>query len=358
MTTIKANEYQVYFGDRGYKALNKYISSSNLSKIFILVDNNTHEQCLPLFLSALETTLEIEIIEIEAGEINKNIETCSGVWEALSELEADRKALLINVGGGVVTDLGGFVACTYQRGIKYINAPTTLLSMVDASVGGKTGVDLGVLKNQVGVISNGAMVMIDNRFLKTLPYEELRSGLAEMFKHGLIYNRKYWDLFKNLKEISTELLSELIWESVNIKNDIVTKDPREENIRKTLNFGHTLGHAVESYFLNHNSKKALLHGEAIAAGMLMEAFLSYKTTELPESDLNEIIHLITQLYPKVDIQTTDYPLIINLLKYDKKNSHGKINFVLLSEIGKPILDCHADNEFLESAFEFYRSCYK
>jgi 3-dehydroquinate synthase len=358
MTTIKAKDYAVYFNSEGYKAINKYVSSTNISKIFILVDTNTHDFCLPLFLSEFETHLDIEIIEIEAGEINKNIDTCKGVWEALSELEADRKALLINLGGGVVTDLGGFVACTYQRGIKYINVPTTLLSMVDASVGGKTGVDLGVLKNQVGVISNGELVIIDSRFLNTLPYEELRSGLAEMFKHGLIYSRQYWDKFKNITEINTEKLNSLIWESVDIKNNIVTEDPREENIRKTLNFGHTLGHAIESYFLNHNSKNALLHGEAIAAGMLMEALLSLKITELPENDLNEITQLITRFYPLAEIESTDYEAIINLMKYDKKNSHGNVNFVLLKEIGQPILDCNTDNELIKNAFKFYRSCYK
>lgn len=358
MTTIKAKDYVVYFNSEGYKAINKYVSSTNISKIFILVDTNTHDYCLPLFLSEFETNLDIEIIEIEAGEINKNIDTCKGVWEALSELEADRKALLINLGGGVVTDLGGFVACTYQRGIKYINVPTTLLSMVDASVGGKTGVDLGVLKNQVGVISNGDMVIVDNRFLNTLPYEELRSGLAEMFKHGLIYSREYWEKFKNLTEIDTEKLSSLIWESVDIKNKIVTQDPREENIRKTLNFGHTLGHAVESYFLNHHSKSMLLHGEAIAAGMLMEAFLSYKTTKLSKSDLEEIAEFITRFYPQADLHSTDYKSIIDLLKYDKKNSYGNINFVLLAKIGQPVLDCNVNNELIEHAFDFYLNCYK
>ena len=358
MATITAKDYNVYFNSDGYLTLNNLISNINPSKLFVLVDVNTHNYCLPMFLSELETDIHIEIIEIEAGEIYKNIDTCKGVWEALSELEADRKSMLINLGGGVVTDLGGFVACTYQRGIRYINVPTTLLSMVDASVGGKTGVDLGVLKNQVGVISNGDMVIIDHRFLKTLPYEELRSGMAEMFKHGLIYNRDYWNQFKNITNITVEAVSPLIWESVDIKNTIVTKDPREENLRKTLNFGHTLGHAVESYFLNHKNKTILLHGEAIAAGMLMEAFLSYKTTKLSKPDLEEIAEFITRFYPKVDLHSTDYDSIIDLLKYDKKNSHGKINFVLLSEIGKPVIDCNVDNALIKSAFEFYLNCYK
>ena len=358
MATITAKDYNVYFNKEGYLALNKHINNVNPSKLFVLVDINTHNYCLPLFLGELETDIEIEIIEIEAGEIHKNIDTCKGVWEALSELEADRKSMLINLGGGVVTDLGGFVACTYQRGIRYVNVPTTLLSMVDASIGGKTGVDLGVLKNMVGVISNGDMVIVDHRFLNTLPYDELRSGMAEMFKHGLIFNRSYWNLFKNITDISVEGVSPLIWESVDIKNKIVTQDPREENIRKTLNFGHTLGHALESYFLNHQSKSTLLHGEAIAAGMLMEAFLSYKTTNLPKSDLEEITGFVTRFYPQVNIQSTDYNAIIDLLKYDKKNSNGKVNFILLSEIGQPVLDCNVDNVLIERTFEFYANCYK
>jgi 3-dehydroquinate synthase len=358
MSTITAKNYQVYFNNEGYLALNNHIKTANPSKLFVLVDDNTHDYCLPLFLGNLETDIHIEIIEIESGEINKNIDTCKGVWEAMSELEADRKSMLINLGGGVVTDLGGFVACTYQRGIRYINVPTTLLSMVDASVGGKTGVDLGVLKNQVGVISNGDMVIVDHSFLNTLSFEELRSGLAEMFKHGLIYNRDYWNQFKNITEVSVEGVSPLIWESVDIKNKIVTQDPKEENIRKTLNFGHTLGHAIESYFLNHETKSTLLHGEAIAAGMLMEAFLSFKTTKLPQPDLEEITEFITRFYPRIDLDSADYKSIIKLLKYDKKNSHGKINFVLLSEIGKPVLDCNVDNTLIEGAFEFYLNCYK
>jgi 3-dehydroquinate synthase len=358
MSTIKAKNYQVYFNNEGYLALNSHIQTTNPSKLFVLVDDNTHNYCLPLFLGNLETEIHIEIIEIESGETNKNIDTCKGVWEAMSELEADRKSMLINLGGGVVTDLGGFVACTYQRGIRYINVPTTLLSMVDASVGGKTGVDLGVLKNQVGIISNGDMVIVDHAFLNTLPFEELRSGLAEMFKHGLIYNRDYWNRFKNITKITVETLSPLIWQSVDIKNVIVTQDPREENIRKTLNFGHTLGHAIESYFLNHETKSTLLHGEAIAAGMLMEAFLSFKTTKLPQPDLEEITEFITRFYSRIDLDSADYESIIKLLKYDKKNSHGKINFVLLTEIGQPVLDCNVDNTLIEGAFEFYLSCYK
>src|SRR5690606_30961951 len=180
MTSITANKYAVHFNDKGYEMLNNYLTDNLFSKIFIIVDKHTHEFCLPHFLTHLNSDVQIEIIEIEAGEINKTIETCMGVWNALSELGADRKSLIINLGGGVVTDLGGFVACTFKRGIKYVNVPTSLLAMVDASVGGKTGVDLGALKNQIGVIISGEMVLIDTQFLDTLPQNHLKSGFAEI----------------------------------------------------------------------------------------------------------------------------------------------------------------------------------
>lgn len=358
MNSIVSASSKVHFNEEGYLALNGYLSSNKFSKIFVLVDSNTHGLCLSQFLPKVETDVEIEIIEIEPGEEHKNIETCTGVWSALSELEADRKSLLLNLGGGVITDLGGFVACTFKRGIKYINIPTTLLAMVDASVGGKTGVDLGALKNQIGVISSGEMVLIDTSFINTLPQNQLKSGLAEMLKHGLIYDRSYWNKMSDLEHLTLADLDVLIHESVLIKNDIVEKDPYENNLRKTLNFGHTLGHAIESYFLNSSEKSELLHGEAVAIGMILECYISSELTGLPKSDLHEIQEAITKLYAYVHINKSDYNGIIELLKYDKKNEHGNINFVLLESIGKPKIDCLVDNELILKAFEFYKSCYK
>ncbi|CAN0369819.1 unnamed protein product, partial [Ectocarpus sp. 4 AP-2014] len=194
-------------------------------------------------------------IEIESGEHNKNIETCTGVWNALSELNADRKSLMINLGGGVITDLGGFVASTFKRGIEFVNVPTTLLSVVDASVGGKTGVDLGNLKNQIGVFNEGVMVLIDTHFLRTLSARQLRSGYAEMLKHALITSDKDWNEVKDIHKMSLDELEDLIYRSVIIKNEVVLKDPKEGGLRKTLNYGHTLGHAIESYFLTHPERQ-------------------------------------------------------------------------------------------------------
>lgn len=306
-------------------------------------------------MANLQTETTVEVIEIPAGEINKNIETCTGVWNVLSELDADRKSLMINVGGGVVTDLGGFVASTFKRGISYINVPTSLLSMVDASVGGKTGVDLGTLKNQIGVINTPEMVLIDTSFLATLPANEMRSGLAEMLKHGLIYDEAYWKKMIDLSNFTLEDLDGLIYESVVIKNNVVTEDPKENGLRKILNFGHTLGHAIESYFLTHETKKTLLHGEAIAIGMVLASYISNTQESFPSEKLDEIKHVIVDMYGKVEFEDADYETIIDLMKYDKKNSHGNINFVLLNDIGTPVLDKIVPNTTILDAFKFYNS---
>jgi 3-dehydroquinate synthase len=283
MQSIQATDYPVCFNVTGYEKLNQHLKENKYSNLFIIVDSNTNEYCLPKFLPLLETELTIEIIEFEAGEPNKNIETCIQIWNVLTELGADRKTLIINLGGGVVTDLGGFVASTFKRGVDFIHIPTTLLSMVDASVGGKNGVDLGNLKNQIGVINTPKMVLIDTNYLETVPQNEMRSGLAEILKHGLIFDKAYWEKFLDLKAIDFADFDELIYRSVEIKNEIVTQDPTEKNIRKSLNFGHTLGHAIESYFLENENKTTLLHGEAIAVGMILESYISLHKNLITEA---------------------------------------------------------------------------
>ena len=353
MKAITSQDSIVYFNEECYLAINKHLATNNYSKLYLIADENTLEHCYPSFCSKLETTLEIEIIQITSGEENKNIETCSGVWNALSELNADRKCLIINIGGGVVTDLGGFVASTYKRGVNYINVPTSLLAMVDASVGGKTGVDLGNLKNQIGVINTSEMVLIDTDFLKTLPQNEMRSGLAEMLKHGLIQDELYWNKMNNLSELTTDDLDNLIYESVIIKNNVVTLDPNEEGLRKTLNFGHTLGHAIESYFLENENKTTLLHGEAIAVGMILACYISTKLTNFNKDKCDAIKNSILNTYDKVVFDTSDLAPILELMKFDKKNSHGNINFVLLSDIGTTVVDRIVPNEIILESFEYY-----
>ncbi len=353
--TSSSNQAPVFYSENAYLKLNDFLDRSNHSAVFILVDTNTHNHCLPAFLEKLDTSKTIEVIEMDAGEEFKNIETCTGIWNALSELGADRKGLMINLGGGVVTDLGGFVAGTFKRGIEFINVPTSLLSMVDASVGGKTGVDLGNLKNQIGVITQPQMVLIDPEYLSSLPAVEMRSGLAEILKHGLIADKEYWEKTTDLQKLRLEDLEELIAESIEIKTRIVEQDPTEQNIRKTLNFGHTLGHAIESYYLSHPDKEKLLHGEAIAIGMIMALYISTKVSNFPESNLREITKKILEVFQKVKITNKDFEKIIELLKFDKKNTHGRINFVLLKEIGNPVIDCTVPNNLILEALEYYKN---
>jgi 3-dehydroquinate synthase len=355
MQTIQANNYPIYFNENGYEALNVYLKENKYSNLFIIVDSNTNEFCLPNFLPNLETDLTIEIIEFEAGEQNKNIETCVQIWNVLTELGADRKSLVINLGGGVVTDLGGFVASTFKRGVDFIHIPTTLLSMVDASVGGKNGVDLGNLKNQIGVINVPKMVLIDTQYLDTLPQNEMRSGLAEMLKHGLIYDKAYWEQFLDLKAIDFADFDELIYRSVEIKNEIVSQDPTEKNIRKSLNFGHTLGHAIESYFLENENKTTLLHGEAIAVGMILESYISLDKKLITQEEYTQIKSAIKSIYDDILFDENDIEPILELLIHDKKNEYGNIQFALIEGIGKIKINQSVENELILEAFQDYKS---
>lgn len=339
------------FGEESYQKLSGILNDKNYSIIFVLVDENTHEHCLPYFMGNLEGDFPFEIIEIVSGEINKTLETCSGVWEALSELGADRKSAMINLGGGVITDMGGFIASCFKRGIDFYNIPTTLLAMVDASVGGKTGVDLGLLKNQIGVIIEPEVVIVDQRYLTTLDQRQFKSGFAEMLKHGLISDANYWNQLK--ENFDTSSIIDAIQTSVQIKATVVQQDPRENGLRKILNFGHTIGHAIESYFLSLGKDKMLLHGEAIAIGMIMEAYLSTIYCQLEPEALKEISEIILHHFGWVEISEKDKKEAISLLKFDKKNSHGTIKYVLLEHIGSPVIDVQIKDNDLNDAFAYY-----
>ena len=355
MEHIQSHDHTIYFSTGEKDFFSQLVSKKNYSSVFILVDTNTETHCLPYFLAHYPCPEKYEVISIDAGEEHKHIQTCTGVWEALSELGADRKSLLINLGGGVVTDLGGFVASTFKRGIDFINIPTSLLAMVDASVGGKTGVDLGPLKNQVGVIINPQAVIIDTNFLATLPSNEYRSGYAEMLKHGLIQDAAYWKELSQFSKINTTEIGKHIHHSVHIKHQVVLKDPRENALRKILNFGHTLGHAIESYHLINEGKTTLLHGEAIAIGMIMEAYIASVLLSLPKHECEEIKNVFDAIYPKVDFNEKDFDAIVELLIYDKKNSHGKVKFALIEAIGNPKWDIEVPNALLKDAFHYYQS---
>lgn len=351
MQALKTDTYSVYFSAEAYYALNQHLGSNGYSNVFLLTDSNTLKYCRPFLMKQVPESENWKIITIPAGEDHKNIESCTAVWEQLSDLGADRKSLLINLGGGVVTDLGGFVASTYQRGIHFINIPTTLLAMVDASVGGKTGVDLGVLKNQIGVINQPQMVLVDSGYLNTLSQRELTSGFAEMLKHGLIQDFSYWT---ELTKIRPEQVDQkLIHISVAIKNKIVQEDPTEQHIRKILNFGHTLGHAVESYFLNSTEHESLLHGEAIAIGMILEAYLSTEVAGLSRTACDEIKTGLLKYFPKVSISADEQYEIGELLRFDKKNAHGTVYFSLLESLGKACFNKEVSDEMIVKAFNYF-----
>lgn len=353
MNPIKTATSSVHFSTDGFNVLNQKLQEGNYSILFVFVDENTHENCLPYLMGNIEGDHTFEIIEIESGETHKNIETCTQIWEVLSELGADRKSAMINLGGGVITDMGGFIASCFKRGIDFYNVPTTLLSMVDASVGGKTGVDLGSLKNQVGIIIEPEMVLIDTHFLQTLDRRQLKSGFAEMLKHGLIADVPYWNQLKSLNKLEDIITH--IKHSIEIKADVVQKDPREAGLRKILNFGHTLGHAIESHFLTLGESKLLLHGEAIAIGMILEAFLSHRYTNLSMEELDEITQTMIHHFGAIHIEPKDIKASLELLKFDKKNSHGVIKFVLLEAIGKPVIDVVVTTEDMEHAFNYYEN---
>ena len=250
--------------------------------------------------------------------------------------------------------MGGFVASTFKRGIKFINIPTTLLSMVDASVGGKTGVDLGVLKNQIGLFSNPEMVLVDMNFLKTVSDREMRSGLAEIIKYGFTFDKELWDTIKVFTKIDLEKINHLVHRSVEIKNEVVLKDLLENNLRKSLNFGHTIGHAIESYFLESENKQNLTHGEAIAAGMVIELFYSSKVFDFPMSLTESLRSFAMDFYGPVELESKDFSAIVDLMKFDKKNVSGKVNFVLLDAIENCKLDIQLSPELIEEGLRYYQ----
>ncbi len=352
METIKATTYPIHFNEKAYQKLSILIDTNSYSSIFILVDDNTLECCYPRFMQNLETTATIEVIQIAPGEVHKNIETCVGVWNVMTELGADRKSLLITLGGGVITDLGGFVASTFKRGIDFVNIPTTLLSMVDASVGGKTGIDLGVLKNQIGVFANPQMVLIDPEYLHTLSAREVRSGTAEIIKYGMTHDIH---LFNQIKDNPKVNIVGLIHRSIEIKNEVVSADPKEKGLRKVLNWGHTIGHGVESYFLDNPNKENLTHGEAIAIGMVCEAYISHKELGFSIDKVHEIKKAIINIYGIIEITQEDILPITDLMKHDKKNEAGIVKFVLLKDYQDFVVNAEASESLIKESINYYTS---
>ena len=323
-------------------------------RTFILVDETTEKCCLPL-ISGTDCLKGATTIVIGSTDANKTLESLAHVWEKLGEGGATRHSLLINIGGGMVTDLGGFAASTFKRGINYINIPTTLLAMVDASVGGKTGINFRGLKNEVGVFSNASTVILDTRFLKTLDTENIRSGYAEMLKHGLISNEQMWAelLTFDLEHPDWQRLQTMLADSVKVKQRIVTEDPLEQGIRKALNLGHTVGHAFESFALRH---QPILHGYAVAYGLISELYLSTIKTGFPSDKMHQTVSFIKDHYGKMTVTCDDYPTLLELMTHDKKNVAGVINFTLLGGIGDIRINQTVTKDDIYEALDFYREC--
>lgn len=317
------------------------------SKIAIIVDENTHDHCLEFLITGFEALAEAEVILLPAGEENKVLEVCFQVWETLTEAGFGRHDLIINLGGGVVTDLGGFVASVYKRGIAFINIPTSLLGMLDAAIGAKTGIDFAGYKNQLGSFQQALATYIDTGFLQTLPEEEWRNGFAELLKHALISDQALWDALLKIQNIQQELQSDTIQQGVQIKNSIVSEDPLEKGKRKILNFGHTIGHALESYYLE--TDQPLSHGHAVAIGMLIEAKLSQMKTGLSDAAFEQIRLQVKKFYP---LQVPkDIDTLWALMQQDKKNAQGMVRVCLLTQIGACVYDQTLNFDEFEKAME-------
>lgn len=338
------------------EVLTAAVAECEKDRLFILTDETTKALCLPV-IERYDCLKGAQVITIGATDTHKTLDSLAHVWEALGEGGATRHSLLINLGGGMVTDLGGFAASTFKRGINYINIPTTLLSMVDASVGGKTGINFRGLKNEIGVFNNAATVILDTQFLKTLDAENILSGYAEMLKHGLIDSEAHWaELVNfslgNIESIETlGNLSKILEKSVAVKQRIVTEDPTEQGIRKALNLGHTAGHAFESFALKH---QPILHGYAVAYGLVCELYLSCIKTGFPTDKMHQTVNFIHEHYGKMSITCDDYPQLMELMTHDKKNVAGIINFTLLGGIGDIRINQTATKDEIYEALDFYR----
>jgi len=346
--------HQIIIDTDEFSLFNEFINAINNSqfKFFLIADKNTEKYCLPLIKKFVKNVENSDIIVLNNGESFKNINTCIDIWRWLLENGADRDSIVINLGGGVISDIGGFVASTIKRGIKFINIPTTLMSMVDASLGGKNGIDISNIKNQIGLYTNPYLVVVSPVFLKTLPERHIVSGFAEMLKYALIDNVYLWYEINKDKGIILNVVNKYIAQCIDIKMNIVSKDFYETGERKILNFGHTFGHAIESYYLTNNIN-SLLHGEALYAGIILESFLSYNICGLKKMDLNNICDLIFSLYKLPLINKEDFIEIIKLISFDKKNKNGAPRFSLISNIGESKYNIEVNDYELKRAVDFY-----
>lgn len=354
MQQIKSDECKVFLASNLKENLLSLIETYPAEKIFLLSDEGAYSKCYPQIESIDKISADRTVI-IKDSDLNKTLETCAQAWEFLSKNGADRKSLLINLGGGMPCDLGGFVASTFKRGIDFINIPTTLLAQVDASVGGKTGFNFAGLKNEIGVFNHAAAVLVASDFLETLDQPNMISGFAEMIKHTLIHTEESWQEIKNfdIKNPNYSELQRLVGESIQIKENFVQADPKEQGIRKALNLGHTIGHAFESFALYND--RPILHGYAVAFGMVAELFLSVKKCGLSEDTLNDAKAFIESIYGKFSFTKENYEELFRLVTHDKKNENNRINFSLISAPGDVKINIHCDKNDVFEAFDYYLS---
>lgn len=350
MRRISLEGYNISVGSVS-DALPRFLEARTYSRLLVIVDEHTETHCLPLVRATLENHAHT-VIRIPAGERHKDLDSCQLIWRQMMQAGADRKALTINLGGGVIGDMGGFCASAFKRGMDFVQIPTTLLSQVDASIGGKLGIDFMQVKNSIGLFRNPRAVFIDPAFLQTLPFDEIRSGFAEIIKHSLIADAEQWSDIRRISDLNTADWSAIIPPSLMIKKRVVEEDPFERGLRKALNFGHTIGHAIEGHALE--TDRPLLHGEAIAIGMICEAYLSHRLVGLPEAELEQISRYILSIYASYPLDPVNFQAYLALMKNDKKNEDGQINFSLIDAAGSVRVNQTCGEELIFESLEFYR----
>ncbi len=353
VTEFAAGEHPVVIGRDALKALQLGVAALETSDILILGDHNTLRHCLPELLAHVPALRQAATVALEPGEGTKSLEVCRDIWTHFTSRASDRHMLLVNLGGGVVTDLGGFIAGTYKRGIRFVNIPTSLMGMVDAAIGGKSGIDMDGVKNVVGVFHDPLGTYVHTPFLKSLGKRELLNGVAEMIKHGLVHDGEHWDAIRNAPLHDLEALAPLVWRSAGIKAEVVCADPREQGLRKVLNFGHTIGHGIEAHSWE-SPQRALLHGEAVAIGMICAAWLSWRTDRLPREAYDGIATHLLELYKPYGFESADNHRVIELMRNDKKNVHGQFRLTLLTGIGSAEVDVPVSAAQVQEALEHYR----
>ena len=336
--------------------LQAFLAGVDYDKLFLLADTNTKEKCYPL-IQDIPLVKEATLITVEATDLHKNLESLASIWAHLSNEGATRHSLLLNLGGGMVTDMGGFAGATFKRGIRTVNVPTTLMASVDAAVGGKTGINFNGLKNEIGAFYPPLCVFIDCGFLRTLDRDNILSGYAEMIKHALISSMDVYlpVMLYDIDTMNYSYLNQIVAQSVAVKEDIVAQDHKEKGIRKALNFGHTIGHAYES--LSFQQNKPLLHGHAVAAGLVSELYLSHKLCGFPKEKLSQVICYLKTYYPAFFFTCKDYDQLYELMRHDKKNEGDVINFTLLGQVGDVRINQHVEKEQILEAMDFYRESF-